>query len=1193
MPYRVRKGILFTVLAVILSMLASFIPSSDAAGEPTSSNLEDFLTSAKVYINGRSVSASDPIEYKKGDTLKLEVTFNEKPNLQFGDTELVFNLPDAFKNSGFTGTHTFNVPINTGSGVRNLEGNTWTIENGKIIVRWNKQSPYYNDFLDALDAHLTISPEFSLDETNLTNVNFGSITLNFKPQENTSSGEDNLSVNKSVNYIDQDKGIVQYTVAVKSSGQHRNVVVKDTVTGSALKYNQGSITYSGNSATPAVQENGDGFTLTFPSMTDGETVYINYTANIDYDKIAAGVTSSNSANKVTVTPTDPTPGDNEKTTDLTKNHVERSRSNKTGKVDSSTLIREGSQTYREVEWTINANTTRHLSIAGKTISDSLDAASLATTSYSGSGVTVKVYDENGTYKETRQLSWSQLGVTSSSGQWNYTIPAGDGKYSYEFTYKTRVEVTDALAPVTVKNTVTTPYNDPQTSQVNVNPEFTLEAEKKVVQAQSDNDKTTWTINVKVPQKGYNSLLVDDTLPNVWIDKQYYDSYVAGSLQVAGLVSGESYSVDESQAGHVKITFYKDSNKSAEGLQATSVDRTLVLTLVTKNNAEWMDKASPGYQQEHKNTARVRANHTEVETSATRNPHASSNVTITKKSEPETSYTIDGVSYPMYKFTITLTGLNSTPLEIDDTFDTSLFKYADPSELGLQDWQALNGGYGYISGGNQYYIGFNPTKVSYKKTDTGVLFTVNDLPKDGEQHYSHYALSYYLIAKDAAAIKKLNQKAYDDGGTATFENTATIEDKPSTSEFSHSYKDSNVINKGEQGYDPDTRKATFSITINAGGVDLDPDSDTVTMTDAMSKNLFLDVSTIKASPSEGVTYNYDTSTNTMTFRVPDGKRIEVTYEATLSGKGDENGDENYSNTATVGNTKSTVSKTHNVKGTGEGSASVPGVNIFKYTYGSLKQTVPNAVFGLYKADGTPVRDKSGNPVTFKSDDKGIVEVHSSPTEQGWTLDKNVKYSLVELSAPDGYEKRNDGVEFTLADVADPENNVYAIGSVIPYWNKRENIRLIKVDADDSNKKLRGAQFRLKNKGATATQENYDETRTSDSNGVLGFNGLVPGTYELEEIKAPDGYSRDEKVYTIVVDENLKISSPDMAFTVDSSTGAYSAEFKNTTSFIPAVLPSAGGPGLVLLYSAGIVLLAISAFAEYLRRKRGQSHSARHK
>ncbi|WP_265114217.1 MSCRAMM family protein, partial [Bacillus mycoides] len=77
----------------------------------------------------------------------------------------------------------------------------------------------------------------------------------------------------------------------------------------------------------------------------------------------------------------------------------------------------------------------------------------------------------------------------------------------------------------------------------------------------------------------------------------------------------------------------------------------------------------------------------------------------------------------------------------------------------------------------------------------------------------------------------------------------------------------------------------------------------------------------------------------------------------------------------------------------------------------------------------------------------------------------------------------------------------------------SLQVIKKDAE-SGKVLEGAEFRLKNE----TGQVVGEAKTTNKDGVVTFENLVPGKYTLEETKAPEGYKAVEVTVKVNVVAN---------------------------------------------------------------------------
>ncbi|WP_442752378.1 MSCRAMM family protein, partial [Bacillus wiedmannii] len=149
-------------------------------------------------------------------------------------------------------------------------------------------------------------------------------------------------------------------------------------------------------------------------------------------------------------------------------------------------------------------------------------------------------------------------------------------------------------------------------------------------------------------------------------------------------------------------------------------------------------------------------------------------------------------------------------------------------------------------------------------------------------------------------------------------------------------------------------------------------------------------------------------------------------------------------------------------------------------------LPSAEFEVYK-DGKQID-------TLRTDNTG--KVISKKLEPG-------KYTLKETKAPEGYKLLKEEIEVTVEEnkvVPVIVKNVKALGS----------LQVVKKDAESRNV-LEGAEFRLKNENGQIVEG----AKTTNKNGVVTFENLVPGKYTLEETKAPEGY----KVIGVTVEVNV--------------------------------------------------------------------------
>ncbi|MDA1952459.1 SpaA isopeptide-forming pilin-related protein, partial [Bacillus cereus] len=169
-----------------------------------------------------------------------------------------------------------------------------------------------------------------------------------------------------------------------------------------------------------------------------------------------------------------------------------------------------------------------------------------------------------------------------------------------------------------------------------------------------------------------------------------------------------------------------------------------------------------------------------------------------------------------------------------------------------------------------------------------------------------------------------------------------------------------------------------------------------------------------------------------------------------------------------------------------SKSLGQFEIVKVDAEDKTKVLSDAEFEVYK-DGKKVD-------TLRTDKTG--KVVSQKLEPG-------KYTLKETKAPQGYKLLKEEIEVVVeADkvVEVQIENAKELGS----------LQVIKKDAE-SGKVLAGAEFKLKNEA----DQVVGEAKTTNKDGVVKFESLVPGKYTLEETKAPEGY----KALEVTVEVNV--------------------------------------------------------------------------
>ena len=128
-----------------------------------------------------------------------------------------------------------------------------------------------------------------------------------------------------------------------------------------------------------------------------------------------------------------------------------------------------------------------------------------------------------------------------------------------------------------------------------------------------------------------------------------------------------------------------------------------------------------------------------------------------------------------------------------------------------------------------------------------------------------------------------------------------------------------------------------------------------------------------------------------------------------------------------------------------------------------------------------------------------------------------YELKETKAPEGYETNGEVKTITIGEGENQHIQItFEDKAVTPEpEEKTGSIEITKIDKD-TQEKLAGAEFTLSQDGKVI------KTGVTDENGIVKFDDLPFGTYELKETKAPEGYVllKQNKEVTIN-DDNLYV------------------------------------------------------------------------
>jgi len=237
-------------------------------------NIGGNLTDASIKINGQEVTGNTTWNVKDGNSYDITLKFEENSSSPFpnDNTWMTYKAPAGLQVEDLNTTFDMVVDGKT------IRGNNLVVDkaSGLIKLQWNTSDPNFKTLTDSNDVYVNVNIKASFG-SNVTEVKFSDTVTRDVNVDKTH----NASVKKD-GYYDQSDDKIHYTVTVTSSGPSKDVVVTDTVNGTALTYDR-NVTYtSTKGATATAQTKDNGFTAEIPSMSDGEEVKFTYTATVDY-----------------------------------------------------------------------------------------------------------------------------------------------------------------------------------------------------------------------------------------------------------------------------------------------------------------------------------------------------------------------------------------------------------------------------------------------------------------------------------------------------------------------------------------------------------------------------------------------------------------------------------------------------------------------------------------------------------------------------------------------------------------------------------------------------------------------------------------------------------------------------------------------------------------------------------------------
>ncbi len=1081
------------VLSVAAGEKVYIITVTDASEVASLDGIRSLLTD--VNITGAKNENGTYVFYPD-QPYGIELSFKEenKDNGQFPTSDsFTYQLPSGLMPSGASISNYLDITLSGGDHAGETVRLYYTInDSGLITFTWDKTTnpDAYNQLAESLYSQFKIKIDCTYNGSG-GQLDFGNgITKDVEIRTNgkINTPGKNAKYNPVTNCVD-------YTVTVYSDGVTKDVVITDTVSGSALTYKNDAVattTVNGKSIPqPSTLSGGNGFTMTVPQMNDGETITIKYSAAVDLSKVTKNPDGSwgtldETGNKVIVKSKDNQDVEKENSGKDFENKISMSNIGKSG-----TNVEADENGHATVNWTIHANDNANVSMGGHYIKDTIDSGSNMT--YNSPGIHVVAYNADGSQNYVKDIPWGQNGLTKTADgkSWTWNIPnqgSDSQKLSYVITYTTDANVSGRLVNTQVKNKSESDLGGTSDGSSNITPHGgALTAHKKVVKTDVTSKTVTWEINFDVPATGLNSAQIIDTMPTFWENGQvkYFDSYLGNSTITITpeLAAGESYEATTSADGRtLTIDFYKtEDEQKVTGLSATGSARKIRVQFQTEFNEDWLT-AAEDHQNEtnytnHTNTGRVLLNGQTIGVSATTKVE-NNEPGMSKVHGAQDNYYINGNNLPAFPYIVTLSGVSDDSFDdngsliLEDTFNGKYLAFYPESQDGKGD----NALVGRVLASNEYQS--NPVWNNDAKTDDSVVtspaagkvvinISRDTIPMKDGNYYPYYYVFYYLTVKDPIAVEKLEKEIQNsESGTYPLLNTVTnakFGTASTTADFSIDVLDKTITSQdGKAYYNNGNWMVDFMLDVNPDALALGDDEE-LTLTDDYT-NLAVDYTTIKiqkynengqlvdTTSADGVSWNR--KGNRVTYTLQNGVHYVITYKSRITGTPENDGKVHFSNTAEYFGVKKWSKGDQNISSGGSGSTPTYRIQVLKHEKGAGSSPLSGAKFALYQITEQGEEDSWQNQPSNEinvSTRKPVLDEwqylydlntgNDGVAKTSGTLAKWTWYMLVETEAPvyqgsEHYQLKDFGYVFWITDKgeADYSHYVYLNDDVVAIDNE---------------------------------------------------------------------------------------------------------------------------------------------------------------
>ncbi|MED0935240.1 SpaA isopeptide-forming pilin-related protein [Bacillus mobilis] len=990
-------------------------------------------------------------------------------NVKSGDY-YIFDLPKHFKIY-----NTINSPLYDSE--NNPIGNFTVTKDGKVTMTFND---YVEEHPDVI-GNLQLKTEFNKAEikgTTTQEIPFPikdkdvSITVDFKPNVQTTTNKKGLP-DRPINTNE-----INWTVEMnKTKETLKNAVFKDSIPqGTSLNKDSIKVYYlevdvngnttRGKEADPAdykiISSDGSKLEIAFKDS-------INKAYQIEYATKITNENVKSFQNNVTIT------SDNQEQQNASST-VTVSRGthlNKTSKYDPKT---------QTIEWTITYNgDQKNIKKTDAFLKDIFDD----THELDANSIVVK----NASYDDKGRL------VTGDTVN-NYTVSNKKNGFDLQFnedinsayviTYKTK-PTDNVIKDGKVKNTVTADNDSSKENEASFQQQNIIKSNNKAETNYKDKT-TTWTITVNNNNYPLNNAIITDTFDHGGL--QLKDNKLEIKDGDYTLQDKTDYVLDVTDKGF-KITLI--------GTYQSNMTKTLVVKYTTDFDYTKLESGKTSF----KNTGNLSW------IDAGSNPQSNK---VEADFDPDTFTKANGYKYGSYnaqtKEITWIIGFNYNNVEIKDPYVIDVIQDKQklvPGSIEVRH-MILNGSPDNARPGDavpiEQYELEEPTDKNKNTLQVHFKQSINS--------------PYYIIFKTSLDGELIQ---------GTYKNEAELKDG---SKIVNTLKGDTQVNKGGSFV---TKKAVqddnyinWSIAINESQSTIadavvtdDPTDNQVLVADSFHLypttvdpygNLTKDTANeLKQGTDYKLTITTDNNTGKQYFEIAFLKKIDRAYILEYRSLINADDKEKVSNKAKIAGNQLTVKNTETVEtievrmssGSGGGSATKGRGNleIIKVDNDNKKVPLSGAEFTLYDRTGkTVIRE-------ITTDKDGIAKFNNL---------KRDKYLLKETKAPEGYVISWDLKQGKIVELGSQETTTYTLA------NKKFVGKVVLTKSDDLNKNvtLQGAVFTLLDKDKKIISEH--EKLTTNDKGQITVDNLKPGTYYLQETKAPEHYKLDSTPIQFTIKED---------------------------------------------------------------------------